>query len=218
MKTFSCILFDFEGVLFDPRRIMREAYKVAFNKCHENIPSIVYLNECLTFSPRTTIKKLQAKNPSRVLTEYEKTYLQLAKIAGYIVLYENVLLTLKTLRQRSVKIGVVTSQKKERFVAIAKQANILPLFDVAITPSDCGLLRMKPNPFGIEMALRNIKEHAANSAFVGDSPEDIIAAKRANVFSVSALWGLHSEAALLTLKPDYLCQKIEDILQIKKLE
>lgn len=215
MKTFSCILFDFEGVLFDPRRIMREAYKAALSKCHEAIPSIVALNECLTSSPCSAIKKLQVKNPSRVLKEYEKIYLQLAKIHSYIILYENVLLTLKTLRQRGIKIGVVTSQKKERFVAIATQANILSLLNVAITPSDCGLSRMKPHPFGIEMALRKISEHVANSAFVGDSPEDIITAKRANVFSIGALWGLYPKSILLTLKPDYLCRKIEDILDIK---
>ncbi len=215
MKFFSCILFDFEGVLFDPHRIIREAYNAAFNKCHENTPSTAFLNECLTFSPYTVIKKLQLKNPSIVLKEYEKIYLQLAKIPNYVVLYENVLLTLKTLKRRGVKIGVVTSQKKERFVAIATQANILPLLNVTITPSECGLFRMKPKPFGIEMALRKVGEHAANSAFVGDSPEDMIAAKKANVFSIGALWGLHPESALLAMKPDYLCRKIEDILQIE---
>lgn len=214
MESFSCILFDFEGVLFNPSKIMLESFKRAFSKCHETIQSIESLNEYLQFSPSAIIKKLNARNPKKILKEYDRAYLELAQNSGYVVLYENTVSVLKSLKLIGVKMGIVTSQKKIRFDAIAANANILPLFNVIITPSECGLSGMKPSPLGIKMALEKLNELPANSAYVGDSPKDVIAAKRANVFSIYALWGLYPKSTILDIKPDYLCNSVENILEI----
>jgi pyrophosphatase PpaX len=90
-------------------------------------------------------------------------------------------------------------------------------FEVRITADD--ILKSKPDPEGILLALSRIKVDAKESMYVGDSPADMIAGRRAGVLTGAALWSPENRGDPTTEHPDYefrSVQHLSDFLFPKK--
>src|SRR5207244_13327656 len=61
------------------------------------------------------------------------------------------------------------------------------LFDAVVASDD--VARNKPHPDGILRALELLDARPDEAAYVGDSPFDVEAAKRAGVYAVAVGWG-----------------------------
>ncbi len=67
----------------------------------------------------------------------------------------------------------------------------------------------KPHPEPFLEAAHRLKIAGKDCWAVGDHPNDIIAAKRAGMFSVGALWGSLYKEALKNEKPDIIIDTVE---------
>src|SRR5207247_10668229 len=79
--------------------------------------------------------------------------------------------------------------------------------------------KSKPDPEGINLALRRIEADAKESMYVGDSPADIVAGRRAGVLTGAALWSPENRGDPTTEHPDYefrSIQQLSDFLFPKK--
>lgn len=74
----------------------------------------------------------------------------------------------------------------------------------------------KPHPEPIFKGIELLKNCTSNIISVGDQAKDIIASKRAGIVSVAATWGTDDLEALLKVKPDIVCQSVDELFNLIK--
>jgi HAD superfamily hydrolase (TIGR01509 family) len=114
---------------------------------------------------------------------------------------------LQALSARQIPVAIVTSSRKpfcDRLISHLEWS-----IDLLITRQDVRLA--KPHPAGIIIALERLNIKPEDAIMVGDSPDDIHAAKAANVYSIGALWGSLTPELLIAANPDRSCQTVREL-------
>src|SRR5207247_257168 len=71
----------------------------------------------------------------------------------------------------------------------------------------------RPHPDGILRALELLDARPDEAAYVGDSPFDVEAAKRAGVYAVAVGWGgIHTRERLEAAEPDAFVERAEELV------
>lgn len=129
---------------------------------------------------------------------------------GLISLYPGIRALLRDLYSSGRRLGVLT-QKVRSFeidgshYGASHELNdlgVANLFSVVVGFED--VVRHKPDPEGIELALARLGVPPKEALVVGDSAADIGAAKAAGCPSCYATWGLQVDAASPGSMPDYV--------------
>jgi HAD superfamily hydrolase (TIGR01509 family) len=114
---------------------------------------------------------------------------------------------LQALSAHQIPIAIVTSSRKlfcDRIITHLEWS-----IDLLITRQDVRL--PKPHPAGILIALERLNIRPEDAIMVGDSPDDIHAAKAANVYSIGALWGSPTPELCIAANPDRSCQTVREL-------
>jgi pyrophosphatase PpaX len=119
---------------------------------------------------------------------------------------------LDALREANVPLGIVTSKRK---VTVQLAFDTLPwleqYFDVVVGAEDTE--RHKPHPDPILRGLELLGTRADETAYVGDSPFDVQAAKAAGVGAIAVTWGgFHSRERLEREAPDAIVDTPGELL------
>lgn len=104
-------------------------------------------------------------------------------------LYEGTVPFLKMLRERDIRIGIVTTKHKRRITDIFSDHGVLEYLDL-IVGGDC-VTNVKPNPEGIIQALQFFNVSPEKVLFVGDTEVDAEAARSAGVDFIGVRTGSH---------------------------
>ena len=93
------------------------------------------------------------------------------------------------------RLGVVTAKRRVTAELAFARVPVGHLFDVVVGGDDTE--RQKPDPEPLLLALERLAASADESAYVGDSPYDMQAAKAAGLYAVGVTWGrIHDRSAL----------------------
>ncbi len=127
--------------------------------------------------------------------------------------FPGVMPLLDGLKEREMGIGVVSNKLQAGVDQI--MSICLPGY-TAVMYGESPLIPRKPDPTGIQQAMRMLKTAPANTAYVGDSPGDIKAARNAGVFAVAALWGYHAKEDFANegAEPDLYAEHPEQLLDL----
>ena len=120
--------------------------------------------------------------------------------------------TLRELKARGFKLGVVSSKMRaglERGLNLYRMAE---LFDVVIAGDDCE--NHKPHPEPLLRAIEKVKASRSETIYIGDSTHDIIAGRAARIMTAAATWGPFPRAELEGLRPDLLLNHPKDLLTV----
>ena len=102
--------------------------------------------------------------------------------------YPHVAETLSVLRERGLKLGVVTDAHNGNALKRLKKAGLEEFFDAIITMDMHGKAKPSPEPFLLSMSKLGV--NASETMLVGDSiRRDIIPAKALGMFTVHAAYG-----------------------------
>lgn len=86
-------------------------------------------------------------------------------------------------------------------------------FEVVVGGDGTG--RRKPDPQPLLVALDRLGARADDSAYVGDAPFDVLAAKAAGLFSVAVTWGgIHTRGRLEAEAPDAIVDSAGELLAV----
>jgi phosphoglycolate phosphatase len=125
-------------------------------------------------------------------------------------LYPRVRETLMALRERGVKLAVVTN-KESRYTATVLDAHRLtPLFDRIV--SGDSLPTKKPDPAGIHSCLSQFGATAERALFVGDSSIDVATARNAGVRVWALPYGYNMGEPIAACEPDRVIEDISALL------
>jgi phosphoglycolate phosphatase len=108
-------------------------------------------------------------------------------IADKTVLFPNVFITLETLVRQNIPLAICTNKSIELTHLLLKQLKIFDLF-TAVTCGDSFAYK-KPDPRHLITTCKLMKADPKQAIMVGDSINDIDAAKRANMLSVGVSFG-----------------------------
>lgn len=185
------IVFDLDGVLLDSHDNMRRSWEVVLEKTDVGRSFEDYFG--LIGRPFQDIMRiLEVEGDTNWI---EKVYMTASfDFLTEAKFFDGVRETLASLEAFGVKLAVVTSKDQPRTKAVLTQ------LDVNFTSVQCpdGVLRGKPAPDHLLVAIAESGEDPGDALFVGDMETDWQTAVRAGVDYVHADWGYGNEISEVT--------------------
>jgi len=193
--TFDLVMFDLDGTLIETAPEIMDAVNDTLR--HFDLPEVTQqqvndwighgtrelLIQALAFTGRTDVAAVRASESlAAIAAEFDKNYQSRCGTRSH--LYPQVRETLVALRERGIKLAVVTN-KEGRYTATVLDAHQLtPLLDRVVSGDT--MPAKKPDPAGIHSCLAQFGVAASRALFVGDSSIDVATARNAGV----AVWAL----------------------------
>ncbi len=207
----KAIIFDVDGTLVSSLPVIYHC---------ENEISRKYLKTSLTledviskFGPpaHTIIKEMTRSLPDSVqikaVSDYYECYRTHVSSRGLV--FPGITELLGKIKGSGRRLALFTGVEKNMMEYTLNPFKLSEFFEVRITADD--VQKSKPDPDGINLALSRINASAKESMYVGDSPSDIIAGKRAGVMTGAALWSPENRGDPTTEHPDYEFRSVQQL-------
>ena len=198
---FPVVLFDLDGTVVDSGSIilasMRHATREVLGREYEDAELMQAVGgpgleaQFAEFAPDHVdelVRVYRAHN--------EPLHSELEACAGM----EDVLVRL---HEEGRRLGVVTAKRR---------STLGHLFEAVVGGDETE--RHKPDPEPLLLAARRMNADPGETAYVGDSPFDIRAAKAAGMHAIAVSWGqIHDRARLEREEPDAIVDTAEELLE-----
>jgi HAD superfamily hydrolase (TIGR01662 family) len=203
IKNKKLYLFDLDGVLFNTKKNMKLSWESVNKKFGLNIKFEKYFSK-IGIPFEDIMKTLDIhKCISKIKSHYKLSSIKYEK---HIKIYPNVLSTIHLLKKNHINVGVVTSKDHVRTNRLLKK------YDLKFLVVQCPIkeLRGKPEPDTIIKAIKKTKFKKKNTLYVGDTNNDLIAAKKAGIKFIYANYGYGK----IQSKAYKVIKKFSDLLKI----
>jgi len=168
----------------------------------------VLINRALSGSVDVS-KTLEAALSEKALAIFLAAYE--ANVCVETVTYPNVGDTLKALKDKGFRLAIITN-KPERFIApILSGLGLNGLFELIIGGDT--LAKRKPDPLQLNYACEQLAVTVDECIMIGDSKNDILAAKAANMQSVGLTYGYNYGEAIDAYQPELVLTDFADLLK-----
>jgi len=207
----KAIIFDMDGTLVSSLPVIYHC---------ENEISRKYLKTSLTledviskFGPpaHKIIKEMTRSLPDsvqiRAVSDYYECYRTNVSSRGLV--FPGITELLGKIKGSGRRLALFTGVEKNMMEYTLNPFKLVDFFGVRITADD--IRKSKPDPEGINLALSRINADPKESMYVGDSPSDIIAGKRARVLTGAALWSPENRGNPTTEHPDYEFRSVQQL-------
>ncbi len=109
-------------------------------------------------------------------------------MADLTMLFTETPRVVQVLYEKGIKLGIVSTKFRYRIETILRRERLLNYFEVIIGGEDVSTL--KPNPFGLLLAVKKLKLDRSEVIYIGDSVTDAETAKRAGISFIAVLSGV----------------------------
>ncbi len=207
MPTVSAVLFDWDGTLVDSFATTRYASLSVFEHFGIRMDEARYQ---ATYRPDWHETYRQLGIPESRWDEagaiWSRKYLERHRA---VKLLPGVLGALRTLSDRELPLGVVTSADRQRFHEDLDRLGLADRFGALVAFEDTR--NKKPHPEGLLLALSRLGVDPRNALYVGDRPEDVAMGKSAGTQTAAIVSNFSHEAMLRSATPDVLLPTIGDL-------
>ncbi len=119
---------------------------------------------------------------------------------------------LERLRAEGRRLGIVTAKRRSTVELAFARVPLAHLFEAVVGGDETE--RHKPHPEPLLLAAERMGADPAETAYVGDSPFDIRAAKAAGMHAIGVTWGrIHDRSRLEAEAPDAVVDTAEELLE-----
>jgi len=125
-------------------------------------------------------------------------------------LYSDVKEGLLTLKASGFRLAIITNKAEAFIRPILVGLGIGGLFEILIGGDT--LAEKKPHPAPLNYALQQLKVPAEQCLMIGDSKNDILAAKAANIASVGLTYGYNYGEDIADYQPDFCFDSFSELL------
>jgi len=117
------------------------------------------------------------------------------------------------LHEEGRRLGIVTAKRRATVELAFANVPLGHLFQTVVGGDETE--RHKPDPEPLLLGAERLGADPAATAYVGDSPFDVRAAKGAGMFAVAVTWGrIHDRARLEAEQPDAVVDAAEELLGV----
>ena len=212
MNKFEAIIFDWDGTLAKTLHLWLSGYRLGLeNQDHTFLDSVIAKD--FFYEHDKAQEKYPVLDISRISSEareYVKSHVSVLE------LYEGVNETLKSLKDKGLKIALVSSSPRQLLEAGLEVHNLTDYFSSIIAGDD--VTKHKPHPEAFMQTLKLIGANPEHILIIGDSATDISAGKAAKTATClftpqeNAIFYNFADSRLLL--PDYEISNISDLLSI----
>ena len=211
------LIFDLDGTLLDTLLDLQIATNYALNKY--NLPSRSY-EEVRTFVGNGNRKLMERAigdnkhvNIDEILNVFYDYYKE--HLLDNTKPYDGIIQTLNILKEQGYKLAVVSNKFNDGLVKIV-DSYFKGIFDISIGENEKEGIKKKPAPDMVYKAIDELKSNLNKSIYIGDSETDILTARNSKLPIINVTWGFRSKEELIGLKPDYMIDKPNEIINILK--
>ena len=210
----KAILFDLDGTLLNTLNDLNATLNYTLNNFSLYNVTITQTRNFIGNGVRNLIKKAigNAKIDEEKAYEIFKNYYR-NHIKDYTNTYDGIIELLKTLKEKNIKIAVV-SNKYQEGVEILVNHLLKPYIDIAVGSSE--KVKVKPAPDMVNIVLNKLNVNKEDCLFVGDSDVDIITGKSNNMTTIAVTWGYKDIDVIRSNNPDYIIDKPQQLINILK--
>ena len=205
------LLFDLDGTLVDSVPQLYLAVDAALQGC--GLPGVTleqvkqWIGNGADILLRRAIQRrddLQGEMDealvTRVRQKFDERYL--AGLDRDFTLFPGVLATLQRLRSAGYRMAVVTNKPHPFVAPLLQEAGLMPLFD-QLLGGDL-LPQRKPDPAPLLHVCHTQQVAPERSVMVGDSKNDVLAAKAAGMPVIGLTYGYNHGEPIAVSKPDWV--------------
>ena len=216
MNRINTVIFDFEGTLVNFQWQLDQAVsEVIVALENAGYPSSLFginpsythiFNKSIELDP--CAKDIQSSKILSIVSSIFDFYDSDALTRWQ--LHPHTMEVLNELKEDSFKLGLVTNIGERAILKALDKFKLSKIFDVIITRND--VTRLKPDPEGLNSAIEKLNENTKKIVFVGDSYNDIEAARKAGIFSCYLVGGENAQTKNSITEADYEITSIIHLL------
>jgi phosphoglycolate phosphatase len=216
MGSFSAVLFDLDGTLLDTADGLAAALNRALAERHLGplpTPRVrMLIGRGAPELVRRACVELGLADPDAQAAVLERFYLHYAEDCRSGVeptAYAGAGESLDSLRREHHRLGVVTNKQRQMSVDLLSRAGMLEALDVVVGGDSC--TKRKPDPEPLNFACERLGVTAAQALMVGDSRNDVTAARAAGMRVVCVTYGYNEGLDVRTLGCDALVDSLAEV-------
>lgn len=212
MHPADLLIFDLDGTLIDSKVDIANSVNLTFRELgiEEKRPEEIY--SYIGEGVRKLIKATLGEGKEALFEETIRVFrgYYLAHLLDTTNIYPGVDDILKHFRDKAK--ALATNKPIEYTTKILDGLGLTHQFKVIVAGNNG--IRIKPEPDMIIKVITDLNIKKENTVMIGDGVNDILAAKAAGIRSCAIGSGLSNKETLLSLSPDYFCEKIENIKEL----
>ena len=207
------LLFDLDGTVADTHELIFGCLDQTARQIL-GVPFPRWLWQDHVGAPLADLFSLVCSTPqSQIIEELVHCYRQMQLSLEHTIRpFPGVGQTLDDLRQRGMRLAVVTTKMRDVAIRHLDAIGFARHFDAIVGFDDC--IRPKPDAEPFLRAAQALGVAPAAAAGVGDSPVDVQGARAAGMVSIAAMWGTVSRDAVLATRPDHVVTRPSELLDL----
>ncbi|MEA3370455.1 MAG: phosphoglycolate phosphatase [Campylobacterota bacterium] len=215
------LLFDLDGTLIDSAPDLALSINYMLRSINHNEFSEEVIDSWVGNGAQTLVKRALSGNKTvdenidkelfdralSIFLEYYKNNLCVKTTP-----YPNVKQTLEALKDDGYKLAIITNKPFDFIEPILEQLALNTLFELSIGGDS--LPQKKPSPLPLQYICKKFNVKARNTLMIGDSKNDILAAKAAGIESIGVSYGYNYGEDIRVYEPNYVVDDFADILKV----
>ena len=196
------VLFDLDGTLADTIPLLLASMRAAYAKVGGTQPGEREWLRGMGTPLRAQFMHFESHDLGRVealIAIYREW--QIANLAAYVREYAGIRALIAELQQAGHPIAVVTGKGDFMARLTLEQVDLLAPFEVIIGAD--ATTRHKPDPHPLLLGAERLGVVAEGAIYLGDAPNDILAARAAGMIDVWAAWGPFPASELEPFTPTH---------------
>jgi len=213
LSKVNTVLYDLEGTLVDTNDLISESWSHTVKSLTGRVLTDEEIRRTYGEILQDSMIRLMPEIDPEEALEFFRAY-QRGIFLERIRLFDGVEETLKELKERGYKNGLVTSRLRASAMNAVRHFGLGSLFDSIITASDIDVF--KPDPAPVFFILDKLGSKPEETIFVGDTIHDIEAGLASGVYTVLVDWSCaipHDERDDIPA-PDAIIEKMPDLLTL----
>ena len=206
------ICFDLDGTLVDSKNTILESTKAAFDKLNikYKISEDVF-NNMIGMHFVDIFKELQIEDVDfeQFISIYKSLYFD---FIDYSNLYQGVSETLKYLKEKQIKISLLTTKGQDQAEKIIDHFNLMPSFNYLMGRRN-GLAH-KPSAEPLLFICKDLQVEPAETLIVGDTELDIQCGKNAGAKTCGVVYGYRTKEQIEKEKPDLIISALNELMKL----
>ena len=205
---FPVVLFDLDGTIVDSGWIILESYRHATKTVlGRQYTDEVLLSKVGMGTLEDQMREFDEEKAAELAQAYREFY---RPLHSELEAFPGMLELLETLDGEGRQLGIV-SAKRHDIVQLAVEALAFgETLDIVVGSDEAP--RGKPHPDQILLALERLGADPDDTAYVGDAPFDIAAAKNAGVHAIGVTWGgIHTRERMESEGPDAVVDTADEL-------
>ena len=214
-RDWRAVLFDLDGTLADTVPLILRCYRHTM-KTHrgEELPDELWVRN---IGRPLRVSMADFTTDPEEIERMVETYVGFQRTVHDEMVqgFPGAVETIHALRERDVRVGVVTSKGREMTARTLGCSGLADVLDVLVTADD--VVNGKPHPEPVFKALDElgIGHQKGEVLFVGDSPHDLFAGRAAGVRTAAVAWGPFSREELEAASPDHWIQEWAELTALR---